>query len=617
MVRLVPSFPPYEGPHQVGTVEVEIPVSSLMDGLREDEGIRVKFEQKERTIHTILFRIYYPATGAHPHENVEGKPHEKGWGDYLHGLIGCGKRKPVYWVPEPYQNEFLKAYLRFGGLSKEWLVNWIGGRASLLPHFLNNITIPAIANSPLEKQPSTTSHFPTMIFSHGLGGSRLAYSHICSNLASYGVVVFAPEHRDGSGPVSIIRKKNANGEKEFTTESVPYVNIPHNLTEEMSEGRDYQLSTRLTELSLLYKAVQSINAGIIPKGTIFGPEGEEVDKDDSQLSMFRDKLDVKTPGRVIWAGHSFGAATMVQFIKSIYYMGSEEWKTQAQLFTLKEHEAAELRSQITKKSPLLLLDLWSLSLLGSKRTYWLWKKPLPQVIPLDTGEKDGEDACRLLTIMSQQFYTWKENMWAVKWVLSRNPGLRDGAVREIFDYDPITGKEIDTLTSSTTASESATSAHEGEVTGENNDGYRPPKLYYIKQSAHLSQSDFNLLFPIMFRKAAPDPQKVLGLNIRAAVQWLREAGFRQGLAPYGQVEGQSGDDEIFGCAEVEEGVEVKGEKKGEKKVLEGWVRLGLHEEKIKKKAVKEAVREGMGAGGEADLEAEGDLEEGRERSNKI
>lgn len=546
MVRLVPSFPPYEGPHQVGTVEVEIPVSSLMDGLREDEGIRVKFEQKERTIHTILFRIYYPATGAHPHENVEGKPHEKGWGDYLHGLIGCGKRKPVYWVPEPYQNEFLKAYLRFGGLSKEWLVNWIGGRASLLPHFLNNITIPAIANSPLEKQPSTTSHFPTMIFSHGLGGSRLAYSHICSNLASYGVVVFAPEHRDGSGPVSIIRKKNANGEKEFTTESVPYVNIPHNLTEEMSEGRDYQLSTRLTELSLLYKAVQSINAGIIPKGTIFGPEGEEVDKDDSQLSMFRDKLDVKTPGRVIWAGHSFGAATMVQFIKSIYYMGSEEWKTQAQLFTLKEHEAAELRSQITKKSPLLLLDLWSLSLLGSKRTYWLWKKPLPQVIPLDTGEKDGEDACRLLTIMSQQFYTWKENMWAVKWVLSRNPGLRDGAVREIFDYDPITGKEIDTLTSSTTASESATSAHEGEVTGENNDGYRPPKLYYIKQSAHLSQSDFNLLFPIMFRKAAPDPQKVLGLNIRAAVQWLREAGFRQGLAPYGQVEGQSGDDEIFG-----------------------------------------------------------------------
>lgn len=427
--------------------------------------------------------------------------------------------------------------------------------------------------------------------------------------------MFAPEHRDGSGPVSIIRKRKAN---EFTTESVPYVSIPHKLTGEMSEARDYQLSTRLTELSLLYKAVQSLDAGEIPRGTIFGPEGEEVDGGESQLSMFKGKLDVKTPGKVIWAGHSFGAATMVQFIKSIYYMGTEEWKAQVPLFNLQEHEAAELRGQITKKSPLLLLDLWSLSLLGSKRTYWLWKKPLPQVIPLDENEKDGEDACRLLTIMSQQFYVWKENMWAVKWVLSRNPGLRDGAVREIFDYDPITGKKIHTPPPSTNTSGSATPASEEVVTGEKSDGYRPPKLYYIKQSAHLSQSDFNLLFPIMFRKEVLDPKRVLGLNVRAAVQWLREAGFRKELAPHEQVGGQSDDGEIFGCAEVEEGlsVEEKGENEGKKQVLEGWVRLGLHEEKIKKKAVKEAVREGMGAGGEADLEAEGDLEEGRERRGR-
>jgi len=126
MPKLIPSFPPYEGPYQVGTVEIEIPVSALMGGLREDEGIRVKLEQKETTIHTILFRIYYPATGEHPDGNEEGKQHGRGWGGYLHGLIKCGKRKPVYWVPEPYQEEFLKGYLRFGGLSREWLVNWIG-----------------------------------------------------------------------------------------------------------------------------------------------------------------------------------------------------------------------------------------------------------------------------------------------------------------------------------------------------------------------------------------------------------------------------------------------------------------------------------------------------------
>lgn len=438
-------------------------------------------------------------------------------------------------------------------------------------------------------------------------------------MASHGVVVFAPEHRDGSGPVSVIRRRKANGEKEFSTESVPYVSIPHQLTEEMSEARDYQLSTRFTEISLLYKAIQSLDTGIIPKGTIY--HGEEVVGEDTQLRMFKNKLDVKTPGRVIWAGHSFGAATIVQFLKSVYYMGTEEWKAQVPLFTLHEAEAAELQKQITKESPLLLLDLWSLSLLGSKRTYWLWKKPLPQVLPLDEGEKSGvETDCRILAIMTQQFFIWKENMWAVKWLLSRNPALRDGAVREIFEYDPITGKKIDSPPSSSVSSGSATptSVEELAKDGEK-DGYRSPKLYYARDSAHLTQSDFGILFPILFRKAVADPKKVFDFNIRAAVQWLREAGYRKELAPYSQ-SGETDDLEILTNAEVEEGFEGEQKPQGvgekDKPVLQGWVKLGLHEEKIKKRDVKKAVREGMGAGGEADLEAEEDLEEGRERGGK-
>lgn len=37
--------------------------------------------------------------------------------------------------------------------------------------------------------------FPCVLFSHGLGGSRFMYSSFCLELASYGYVVAAIEHR--------------------------------------------------------------------------------------------------------------------------------------------------------------------------------------------------------------------------------------------------------------------------------------------------------------------------------------------------------------------------------------------------------------------------------------
>jgi len=45
-----------------------------------------------------------------------------------------------------------------------------------------------------------------MIFSHGLGGTRNSYAHLVGSIASYGTVVFAIEHRDGSAPTTFIRQ---------------------------------------------------------------------------------------------------------------------------------------------------------------------------------------------------------------------------------------------------------------------------------------------------------------------------------------------------------------------------------------------------------------------------
>lgn len=49
----VPSFPPYSGPYKVGTIDVEIPVSQLESPSSAPDG--------SAEIHTVLFRIFYPA----------------------------------------------------------------------------------------------------------------------------------------------------------------------------------------------------------------------------------------------------------------------------------------------------------------------------------------------------------------------------------------------------------------------------------------------------------------------------------------------------------------------------------------------------------------------------
>ncbi|KAI5807714.1 platelet-activating factor acetylhydrolase, isoform II-domain-containing protein [Peziza echinospora] len=631
MSYFVPKFPPVPGKYEVGTLEIEIPVSSLLraEGKGKSNNnagfpnvVEVDVAGTKKTIETVLYRVYYPvappptektepagpswvegAKGYYQHWWSRGnstppkqsqgeKKDASGGGEPSKGCAAASTTtkstsvrevgKPVYWIPELHQKEYFKGYLRFGGLKKEWVMSAV----SNMPNIFYHITISATASPPLvgstehnQNVGNLAERLPTMIFSHGLGGSRLAYSHICCAMASHGVVVIAPEHRDGSGPVSIINSAvppsptfpptksdeaapatatatTTTTEPSLSTESahtstttttttttttaIPYENIPHTLTPQMSLARDIQLSIRTRELSLIYTSLtEFLDRGILPEGSILHaggsdgtgtstPGGTTNKPETHKWSMFKNRLDIKEPGKVIFAGHSFGAATVVQFVKSVFYnnkhhqdAGSQQ-SSQPQRFRFPTGPATgtDLTAQITPKTPLLLLDLWCLSLLASPRAYWLWKLPLPQMT------LGGENGNAVLGIMSQQFYIWKENMWAVKWILSRTPWARNGGVEEIFgrqgEHPPV--EEASAEEREYNSAHSRGEKLKAEVERGNN-----PTLFYAPNSAHLSQSDFNILLPYMFKKKVPDAKGVMDANINACWKWLR--GLREEVLP--------------------------------------------------------------------------------------
>lgn len=342
-----------------------------------------------------------------------------------------------------------------------------------------------------------------MVFSHGLGGSKNAYSHLCGSLASYGLVVIAPDHRDGSSPVSFVR--DAEGK---VVKKVDYQPLPHTATKTTEEARDQQLKIRLWELGLIHKVLVQLDHG--RKLTNYG--GDKPTEAQSQqspyskdslaalasrlmgdkvpdtykpslakgdLTMFDSKLDVHTAGKISWAGHSFGAASVIQFIKTVYYgPGSDPPASYQPLYS--PGKSSSLTRQITPQSPVMLLDLWCLPL-ESSSTQWLWQKPMPSYA------ESGPAGANLLAILSEAFFKWRGNLLQTKRILSEKPGLKK----------PQKPKRA------------------------------APNMFYPVGSAHLSQSDFGILFPFMTKRAfgAKDPARVLRLNTRAMLQVLRNMNF--------------------------------------------------------------------------------------------
>jgi len=353
---------------------------------------------------------------------------------------------------------------------------------SFFPNHLYYISIPVRKNATLLK-PNTSNHrWPVMIFSHGLGGSRNAYSHLAGSIASHGMIVIAPEHRDGSTPISYIRDVPSNNsiiEKTSARRSkrtVSYVRLSHTPSPEVEAGRNAQLKVRLWELGVIHDSILKLD---------LGEKLGNLNTSSTSLTPFKGMLDVHTPGKITFAGHSFGAATVTQFVKSTYYSPrtSEAPATYEPLFL--PSSRSPIASQITPQTPLILLDIWCLPLRAST-TRWLWNLPLP------CYTSSGPGGSALLAVESQAFYKWRVHLKATKRLLSPNPSI------SVYDYSK----------------------------GEGGKDWAEPNFYYASASAHLSQSDFGLLFPWVTKRifAAEEPERVMKLNVRAILQLLRSQG---------------------------------------------------------------------------------------------
>ncbi|KAG6019250.1 hypothetical protein E4U40_007215 [Claviceps sp. LM458 group G5] len=367
-------------------------------------------------------------------------------------------------------------------------MNTCAGRRGLtgyrfLPRHLHYTTIPVHKNAKAANVETESKRWPTMIFSHGLGGGRNSYSYIAGSLASHGVVVVCPEHRDGSAVVSFIRSANSQPGRFFsshTHHTVPYARISHQVSPEVYEAREDQLRVRMWEIGLIHDAILAIDQD---------RSFTNLNSTTPTLAHLAGRLDVHEPGRIIFGGHSFGATTMHQFLKCNYYADVPSVAAMKKPLYTPARDSS-IRRQITEKNVIMLLDMWCLPIIAPNSAP-LFKLPLPMYADAPTAP--GGTA--LLAVESEAFYKWTEHLHVKARLLSPDPTSKTVTPQL---YNRPSGVQL-----------------------------REPNFFYVVNSAHLSQSDFGILFPWLTKKVfdADQPERALRLNLRAQLQVLRSNGF--------------------------------------------------------------------------------------------
>ena len=302
--------------------------------------------------------------------------------------------------------------------------------------------------------------FPFIMFSHGLGGSRTAYSSLCGEFAGLGFVVCAVEHRDGTVPRTFInhtkeglgsrKEREATGlidhledERRHSWDVQDFIfpkQNPQDTSPSNEKGVDHELRSaqirmRIAEIEEAYAIIQKINGGA---GLAIAAQNLRNAGGIGASTRGLSGVDWEAwKGRIhtseaTMVGHSFGAATTIELLRQDERF---PWVSQG-----------------------IMYDIWGMVLKPTEsQPHNLISKPL-------------------LGINSEAFMYWPDNFDAARFV-----------------------------------------CEEARSQGS------PAWLMTVRGTVHISQSDFPLLYPHIASTVlnqTMDPRRAIDVNIIASLEYL-------------------------------------------------------------------------------------------------
>ncbi|KAK5046146.1 hypothetical protein LTR84_008603 [Exophiala bonariae] len=285
-------LPQYTGPYAVGAIDLEAPVAEP----RRAHDARFKHNDKPAfQVETVLFTIYYPTTQG----TISTKPHHL-WVPRPLGLVGAGYARFAH-----ISNIVTDSLFTFG----LWALvgrTEIPAQVDVPLHGSGSVVSMSVQTPGGTAQSTSTASdgFPVMVFSHGFASSRTQYTQYLGELASRGFVVAALEHRDGSGPGSIIMKRGSEDEDRVMF-ALRHLQDGSGLDAETF--KQAQLDFRQIEIEETVRVLRHINEGKGDQIFAGNPRGE-----GRELKLWRGRLGIDN---ATIGGHSFGATLALQTLK--------------------------------------------------------------------------------------------------------------------------------------------------------------------------------------------------------------------------------------------------------------------------------------------------------------